>query len=930
MNGVAGGDLWAAVRASARTVLQQDASALEPSPLESSFSTIAVLRAAPPRTSHNVAVVRSSPMPSALRAIVEHAAFGRRYDAIEADLTSIRTRLPTLDCPEGPVTFLAGDGSFDDLTLAVDCLLQHRKALLAASIDPLAPRRNVLVLGAGPGGLMTSVQLALRGHRVIVCEQREEYTRNRFIGVYKEVAHLLASLGMPERMTYDFTHYRGKRGVMLADLQTFLHAIALKLGVILYTGAIVRDMTAEAVRSGRLELHRSTHGRDVAESAAAIGVTRWRQDAVTRVRSGVSIWFDTIVEATGGRSGLRELIVGRENVVSLRAIGRDAALRDPSLDSYFDDPRDHCAQFMETDYGCPPAMRRELSAVLRADDGASIPDELPSLVSNVDASIIARPIEATPRKPGIGARLGEIELNIPRDWVLVRCPLPDHTLMRYQIEGPLPQTFEFGGKRIPTRECLDAISPVNLLVRLLYAMGVPFDAVDRRRLVEFYATENSQGSANDVVATFVGTFRGLRIGGDRPIWCGSIPYSDVEYGIVGEALQNAWYRFGVGVDDTCAAAEQFARCLELPASSREAAARQFEGVMLGRSIHVLYHLYLVQQNAEQGVVGPVLTECYMDRQYATDLLEARLRTETRQLIEMAAALADLGTHRDVGLLEHAVAHRRTISSRRVFDLFRSSGYPPNLVQNAERALTMASGEERQRAFHALEAALSSSHRQTLALVQQQGADLSPTAPSRSRDERLIEVARGRYRWATAWVRVCALRELDSAAPDNRELFRRLSSDADRLVAETAAAMLEGAVSPIFERVVLLERVGLFTALAHEQLVPVASLLSDRRAAPGEAIVRKGDVGDCLYIVVSGTVRVHDGERTLAQLGRNAFFGELALLDAEPRSTDVTATEESRLLRLQQRDFYALLSEQPQIVHAINRRLCEMVRGTLNA
>src|SRR5262249_29699741 len=147
-----------------------------------------------------------------------------------------------------------------------------------------------------------------------------------------------------------------------------------------------------------------------------------------------------------------------------------------------------------------------------------VPDEVPSLVSNIDASIIVKELDEVPRPAGMGARIGERELDIPRDWVIVRCPRSDRMLTRYQMEGPLPQSFEFGGRRVSTAETLAAVNPVSLLLRILYAIGIPFDAVDRRRLVDFYSLENAQGNASDVVATFVGTFRSLRLGGRDPIW----------------------------------------------------------------------------------------------------------------------------------------------------------------------------------------------------------------------------------------------------------------------------------------------------------------------------------------------------------------------------------------------------------------------------
>jgi hypothetical protein len=913
---------------------------LDASNLEVGLSPIATLSEAPPRTMHSAPVMRSSPMPSSLRAMLERREFGRRYDAVQVDLEAIQDRLPILECPAAELEFLASDVSFEDLSLSVDCLLQHRKRLLSESLDRSRPRRDVLVLGAGPGGLIAAIELRLRDHRVVVCEERQAYTRNRFMGVYKEIAHTMAALGMPERMTYDFTHYRGKRGIMVADIQTFLHAVALKLGVIIYTGAVARGLTPEALRSGQIELQRSTRVDAGASGAAAVGVTRWHYDTVMRVRSGVSIRFNTVVEATGGRSGLRELLVGADSVVSLLTVAEDAAHRDPSLDSYFDDPADHCAQIVESDYGCPPDVRRHFASVLLGDE-AAIPDEVAGLVSNVDASIIVRPLEAVPRPAGMGARIGDQELDIPRDWVIVRCPRSDRTLTRYQIEGPLPQSFEFGGKRVPTSESLEGLNPVSLLLRILYAIGVPFDAVDRQRLVEFYTMENAQGDASDVVATFVGTFRGLRIGGAQPIWCGRVPGSEtVEYGIIGEALQNAWYRFGVGIDDTFTGALRFAQGMELAPAARHAEARRFEQMMTSRSVQVVYHLYRVHQNAEQGVVGPVLTECHMERRYESDLAEAGLRQEARHAEEMVAVLHEVRASGSDPLLEAALEHRLDVCCGRVLELLRSLDYDPAPLERATHAMRMGAPDWRAHAFATLDPVLSVPHRALLSLLAG-STSAHPGAPGQgSRDERLLEIALGRYTWASPWVRACALRTLDPSNPGAAEALTRAASESDPCIADVAAEVLAashrgrdpGGTDParytILSKAAILKEVSLFRAISHEDLAGVASLLADRWVPSGEQILEKGEFGDCLYVIASGRVRVHDGDRTLGLLGQNQFFGELSLLDAEPRAASVTALEETHLFRLEQADFYALIAERPQIVRAINRALGEMLRATL--
>ncbi len=905
--------------------------------MEAGVSVIAELREAPPRTLHNAPLVSSSPLSPAVRSMLERREFGRSCDALPIDLDAIADRLPGLACPEGDVQFPACDRSFEDLGLSVDALLQHRRRLLAASVDRNQPRRHALVLGAGPGGLMAAIQMRLRGHHVVVCEQREVYARNRYIGVYKEVTHLMAALGMPEGMTYDFSQYRGKRGIMLADIQTLLHGIALKLGAVIYMGAVPRRLSAAVLQSGELELQRAT--RAGAPGPASIGITRWHHASVARVRSGVTIRFDTIVEATGGRSGLRELLVGADNVVSLRTIGRAAASRDPSLESFFADPEDHSAEYVESGYGCPPGLREAFAAALLSGGEGAIPDALPCFVSNIDASIFTRPMTPTADSLGLASRIGDRDLAIPHDWVVLECRVADQSLSRYHIEGPLPQSFEFGGKRIATAGVLDKLNPVSLLLRILYAMGVPFDAVDRRRLVDFYTKESSFGDTSDIVTTWIGTFRGLRVGGDTPIWCGTVPGNDaIEYAVIGEALQNAWYRFGVGVDDAFAGAARLAEGLELAPDARLAEARRFERVMTARSVQILYHLFAVARNTDQGVVGPVLTEYYMDEQHGTDLAEARLRELARQGAEMLSAAADVAGAD--ALLDAALDHLRESCCRQALGLLESFPYAPEAIAAARQPMKIGEPDWRSRAFALLEPQLSAQHRATLAplFAWAEAGERADAAAGRARAERMVELAMGRYGWVSPWLRACALRAIDLEAPGARAALERARADGDPLIAETASAALSRAPRPgpahaampaaylTIDKVVVLRDVNLFRAIPHQILAGVAALLAERWADPGERIVEKGELGDCLYVIASGRVRVHDGDRAFQHLDGHQVFGELSLLDARPRAASVTAVERTQLFRLAQSDFYALMGERPEITQAINRALCSMVRA----
>jgi CRP/FNR family cyclic AMP-dependent transcriptional regulator len=920
-------DFWRALRTRAST--QSPSPPVQSDVMEAGVSVLADLSTAPARTLHSAPLVKSSPLSPPVRAMLEAREFGRRFDAAALDVASAAERLPGLAVPDGEVEFWASDRSLEDLSLSVDGLLQHRKRLLSGTVNRQNPRKRVLVLGAGPAGLMSAVQLALRDHCVVACEAREVYTRNRYIGVYKEITHLMAALGMPESMTYDFSQYRGKRGIMLADIQTLLHGLALKLGVVIYTGAVARIIDLQTLRGGQVELQRAP--RAGAHGAPSVGMTRWQHDTVCGVASGLTVHFDTIVEATGGRSGVREMLVGAENIVSLYEIGVGAAKQDPSLKSFLDDPEDHCAEYVESGYGCPPGTRPAFASALLADDKHQIPETIPCFVSNIDASIFRVPMHQTEGSLGLASRIGDRSLDIPHDWVVLECRVSDQRLSRYHIEGPLPQTFEFAGKPHSTSTILDKLNPVSLLVRILYAMGLPFDAVDHRQLVQFYIAESSQTDARDIVGMWVGRFRGLRVGAQTPIWLGKVPgAADIEYGIIGESLQNAWYRFGVGVDDAIGGAGYFAAGLELDAEGRLAEARRFERIIRSRAVQILYHLFAVARNTDQGVVGSVLTEYHMEEQHNENVAEARLREITAEAAEMLAVEAELDSGDREPLLDAAFNDLRKSCCRHAVEALKSFRYP---VAALTQALTLLDGDRLdwgEPMNASLTELVSPEHLALLAPLCRRTRREGRDDPGR-RQEALIELAAGRYHWCGPWLRCCALHALDRSAPHALKTLRAAAGDRDGLVAEVARAALEpltGAAvrsSPI-ERVLVLKQVGIFRAVPDALLADVATVLTERRANPGEPIIRKGDLGDSLYIIAAGQVRVHDGDRDLAVMGRNECFGELALLDSEPRAASVTAAEPSHLFRLAQDDFDALLKAQPEITRAINRALCKLIRG----
>ena len=114
----------------------------------------------------------------------------------------------------------------------------------------------------------------------------------------------------------------------------------------------------------------------------------------------------------------------------------------------------------------------------------------------------------------------------------------------------------------------------------------------------------------------------------------------------------------------------------------------------------------------------------------------------------------------------------------------------------------------------------------------------------------------------------------------------------------------------------LTRVPLLRNLASRDVEQLVSLLRRRQYARGEVIFLTGDPGVNLCIIESGQVKLTltsqdlGREVALDHLGRGDVFGDLALLDGEPRSADAIAVEPTRLLLLSRDDFRAFLTSHP--------------------
>ncbi|MEQ8369401.1 MAG: cyclic nucleotide-binding domain-containing protein [Alphaproteobacteria bacterium] len=134
-----------------------------------------------------------------------------------------------------------------------------------------------------------------------------------------------------------------------------------------------------------------------------------------------------------------------------------------------------------------------------------------------------------------------------------------------------------------------------------------------------------------------------------------------------------------------------------------------------------------------------------------------------------------------------------------------------------------------------------------------------------------------------------------------------------------------------QEVDLLRSIPLFQNMEPSKLKLLAFTAERLTFEPGQMLFRQGDPGDALYIVVEGEAEVFidsaDGELHLAEIGRNAPVGEMAIVGDVPRSASVRATSALVTLKISKELFFRLVNEFPQIAVEIMRVLATRLEHT---
>jgi CRP-like cAMP-binding protein len=156
----------------------------------------------------------------------------------------------------------------------------------------------------------------------------------------------------------------------------------------------------------------------------------------------------------------------------------------------------------------------------------------------------------------------------------------------------------------------------------------------------------------------------------------------------------------------------------------------------------------------------------------------------------------------------------------------------------------------------------------------------------------------------------AVAESLTSLPAGRICQERRAREAERLAYPVA----------VEDKLAILRGVPLFADLDERSLQAVAILAHAVAFKAGDVLMVEGEAGDAFYVIVDGTVRVGQGDRTVRSLTAGGFLGEIALVERRPRTATATCVTDARLLEVRAHEFERLLDTLP----AVHERICAAI------
>jgi CRP-like cAMP-binding protein len=124
---------------------------------------------------------------------------------------------------------------------------------------------------------------------------------------------------------------------------------------------------------------------------------------------------------------------------------------------------------------------------------------------------------------------------------------------------------------------------------------------------------------------------------------------------------------------------------------------------------------------------------------------------------------------------------------------------------------------------------------------------------------------------------------------------------------------------------LLRTIPLFSALGKKEIARLGQLMDQIDVPAGHVLMRQGDLGHEMFVVITGKLRVERDGRLVAERGPGSVVGEIALLAEMPRTATVTVVEPTQVFGMGHREFHALMDEMP----TIRTSVLEVLAGRLS-
>jgi len=345
---------------------------------------------------------------------------------------------------------------------------------------------------------------------------------------------------------------------------------------------------------------------------------------------------------------------------------------------------------------------------------------------------------------------------------------------------------------------------------------------------------------------------------------------------------------------------------------------------------MLWSLYLCGYNVtSEEELQNIETLLKDERDYGTHILAAQYSLQQQ-------------THSLMSALNYELKKVRM----RLF-LLLATIYPSEVIMKIWNNFSEDSIEKRDLALELLDNTVNKDHKSFALPILENNQRSYHHDDTLSSAERVLEIMTTPELWDNTWTRACAIndvRYLPMLSGLSLHL-QALAEDADALIRETAAYVLESLRTPqnntvmhkvqfqrgnfpTVEKVKMLKAVSIFSEIPDEILAEASPFLEPLELSAQECVFKKGELGTSMYIIVDGLLRVHDGEMTLAELGAGNIFGEFSALDPEPRTASITTIKPSYLFRLSQEELNNLMESHLEVAKGIIQILCQRLRNSL--